>query len=339
MHPIEIFALWKFGRYDFDTLKDLNENFESLDEVWRSKIFELERLDFDTAKKFVDEQTRLSEEKGVKVLSFWDEDYPQLLREIASPPIVLFCLGDEKLLKRDCVSIVGTRRMTSYGKKIAHELAFTVVKAGIVVVSGLAFGIDSCAHSAALEACGKTIAVLGTGVDVAYPASNKRLYERIVQEGCVVSEFPLRTTAMKQNFPMRNRIIAGLSKATVVVEAPKDSGALITARFAAEMGRDVFAVPADIDRSSSEGCNWLLKMGATPLTDPSELFDHYGLKSEPTEERDEFFDIFSKGPMHFDEVVNLLGIEPAQVLMMLTEYELVGKIARLEDGRYHKLGR
>ncbi|MEN3009023.1 DNA-processing protein DprA [Pseudothermotoga sp.] len=339
MHPIEIFALWKFGKYDLNTLKNFNEEFECLEEVCKSKFFELERIDFDVVKRFADEQIEQAEKKGIKVLSLWSEDYPPLLKEIASPPIVLFYLGDEELLKRDCISIVGTRRMTSYGKKVAHQMAFTVAQAGIVVVSGLAIGIDSCAHSAALEAGGKTIAVLGTGVDVPYPVSNKKLYEKIIQDGCVVSEFPLGTKAMKQNFPMRNRIIAGLSRATVVVEAPKDSGALITARFAVDMGRDVFAVPGDIDRSSSEGCNWLLKMGAIPLTDPSQLFDHYGLKSESSEEKDGFFDIFSKGPLYFDEIVNILGIEPSQVLMLLTEYELAGKIVKLEDGRYHKLGR
>ncbi|WP_448534784.1 DNA-processing protein DprA, partial [Pseudothermotoga sp.] len=264
---------------------------------------------------------------------------PPLLRESSSPPAVLFCLGDEKLLKEESVSIVGTRRMTSYGKKVAHEVAFASAKSGLVVVSGLAFGIDSCAHSAALEASGKTIAVLGTGVDVPYPSSNRNLYERIVQEGCVVSEFAMQTKAMKQNFPVRNRIIAGLSKATVVIEAPKDSGALITARFAVEMGRDVFAVPGDIDKASSEGCNWLLRMGAIALTHPSELLEYYGLSNEPKQEQDEILNIFANGPLMFDEIVNMLNLDPADALVKLTEYELNGKLIKLEDGRYHILGR
>lgn len=339
MHPIEIFALSKFGKYDLETLESLNESFDSLEELWKNKPFELERVDYDTVKRFAEEQITLAERVGAKVVSFWDEAYPPLLRESISPPVVLFCLGDLELLKKESVSIVGTRRMTSYGKKIAHQLAFTAASAGLVVVSGLAFGIDSCAHSAALEADGKTVAVLGTGVDVPYPASNKKLYERIVENGCVVSEFAMQTKAMKQNFPMRNRIIAGLSRATVVVEAPKDSGALITARFAADMGRDVFAVPADIDRSSSEGCNWLLRMGAIPLTHHSDLLQYYGVSGEPEKDHDEFLKIFSNGPLQFDEIVTMLNMEPGEVLVKLTEYELAGKLVKLEDGRYHILGR
>ncbi|WP_448522579.1 DNA-processing protein DprA [Pseudothermotoga sp.] len=339
MRPVEVFALWKFGRYDLETLKNLNEAFENLEEAGKAKLFELERIDFDAVQKFADQQRKLAEKVKAKIISFWDEAYPPLLRESSSPPVVLFCLGDEKLLKKECVSIVGTRRMTSYGKKVAHEIALAAARAGLVVVSGLAFGIDSCAHSAALEASGKTIAVLGTGVDVPYPASNRKLYERIVQEGCVVSEFAMQTKAMKQNFPVRNRIIAGLSKASVVVEAPKDSGALITARFAADMGRDVFAVPGDIDKVSSEGCNWLLRMGAICLTHPSELLEYYGLSGESDQVVDEILKIFSNGPLMFDEIVSMLSMDAADVLVKLTEYELNGKLVKLEDGRYHILGR
>ncbi|MBC7122061.1 MULTISPECIES: DNA-processing protein DprA [Pseudothermotoga] len=339
MQPVEIFALWKFGRYDLETLKNLNEAFDNLEEARKAKAFQLERIDFDAVQKFADQQRKFAERVGAKIISFWDEAYPPLLRESSSPPVVLFCLGDEKLLKKECVSIVGTRKMTSYGKKVSHEVALAVARAGLVVVSGLAFGIDSCAHSAALEASGKTIAVLGTGVDVPYPASNRKLYERIVQEGCVVSEFPLQTRASKQNFPMRNRIIAGFSRATVVIEAPKDSGALITARFAADMGRDVFAVPADIDRASSEGSNWLLRMGAIPLTHPSELLEYFSLSGESSQEQDEILKLFSIGPLMFDEIVSVLKMDPADVLVKLTEYELAGKLVKLEDGRYHILGR
>jgi DNA processing protein len=339
MQPVEIFALWKFGRYDLETLKNLNEAFNNLKEAGKAKLFELERIDFDAVQKFADQQQKLAEKVKAKIISFWDEAYPPLLRESSSPPVVLFCLGDEKLLKEECVSIVGTRRITSYGKKVAHEVALAAARAGLVVVSGLAFGIDSCAHGAALEASGKTIAVLGTGVDVPYPASNRKLYERIVQEGCVVSEFALQTNAQKQNFPMRNRIVAGLSRATVVIEAPKDSGALITARFAADMGRDVFAVPGDIDKASSEGCNWLLRMGAIALTHPSDLLEYYGLSNEPKQEQDEILKIFAKGPLMFDEIVSMLNIDPEEALVKLTEYELAGKLAKFEDGRYHILGR
>lgn len=339
MHPVEIFALWKFGKYDLETLKSFSDRFESLEEASRSKLFEFERIDFDTVRRFAEEQQELVEKAKAKVISLWDEDYPPLLKESSSAPVVLFCLGDEKLLKRECVSIVGTRRMTSYGKKIAHEIAFKAAQAGLVVVSGLAFGIDSCAHSAALEAGGKTIAVLGTGVDVPYPASNRRLYERIAQDGCIVSEFPMQTKAAKQNFPARNRIIAGLSRATIVVEAPKDSGALITAQFAADMGRDVFAVPGDVDRASSEGCNWLLKAGAIPLTHPSEVLQYYGLDDRLDREQDDFLKIFSQGPLMFDEIVDMLKVDPAELLVKLTEYELTGKLVKLEDGRYHIVGR
>ncbi|MEJ5228935.1 MAG: DNA-processing protein DprA, partial [Pseudothermotoga sp.] len=287
--------------------------------------------------KFVEEQKKKVEQLGVKLITFWDENYPKLLRNSVAPPAVLFCLGDINLLNENCVAVVGTRRATSYGKVVTKRIVTDLAKAGLVVVSGMALGVDSEAHRAVLENDGKTIAVLGTGVDVCYPSSNRLIYQEILKKGCVVSEYPLGTKAAKQNFPARNRIIAGICRATIVTEAPIDSGALITARMAAEIGRDVFAVPGDIDRIMSEGCNWLLKMGAIPLTDSSQILEYYGVNLRKSQPEDEFLKVFTDGPLLAEEIAERLKVDLSEVLSKLTEYELSGSVVKLPTGHYNKL--
>lgn len=199
---------------------------------------------------------------GCQLVTLSSDEYPPLLREISDAPLVLYVLGDASLLSRHAVAMVGSRRPTAYGSSVAHRLASDLAQRGLVVVSGLARGIDSASHRGALEAGGKTIAVLGSGIDVIYPRENKSLAKKIMESGAVISEFPLGTGPTPQNFPIRNRIISGLALGVVIVEAAEYSGSLITARLALEQNREVFGVPGNITSAQSFGPNHLIKQGA-----------------------------------------------------------------------------
>lgn len=199
---------------------------------------------------------------GCQLVTLSSDEYPPLLREISDAPLVLYVLGDASLLSRHAVAMVGSRRPTAYGSSVAHRLASDLAQRGLVVVSGLARGIDSASHRGALEGGGKTIAVLGSGIDVIYPRENKSLAKKIMESGAVISEFPLGTGPTPQNFPIRNRIISGLALGVVIVEAAEYSGSLITARLALEQNREVFGVPGNITSAQSFGPNHLIKQGA-----------------------------------------------------------------------------
>lgn len=338
MKPIEIFALSYFGRFSIEELERIVSRFDSIEEILKADFMDgFERFKAHYDEKFMNDQERRAKEIGTEIISFWDEDYPELLRQTISPPAVLFCLGNKKLLNEKCIAVVGTRRITDYGRLVIKKILPELVHADLAIVSGMAFGVDSLAHQISIENNGKTIAVLGTGVDVCYPASNRRLYERIVENGCIVSEYPFGTKAAKQNFPARNRIIAGLCRATIVIEAPMDSGTLITARMSAEIGRDVFAVPADIDKKMSEGCNWLLKMGAIPLTDSTQILEYYGITLVKDERQDDFLKIFDEGPLLAEEIVSKLNLGLPEVLSKLTEYELKGLVMKFPTGHYNRV--
>jgi len=225
--------------------------------------------------QFAASEIKKAKELNVRIISMNDKDYPFLLKEISNPPLVLYVKGDLSLFSKHSISIVGSRKCTEYGQTVAQKFAASFAQAGIMVVSGLALGIDSAAHSGAINAKGKTLAVIGSGLDKIYPASNKRLAEKIFNGyGAVISEFPFGTEPKPFNFPFRNRIISGLSYATIVVEAAKKSGSLITARLAAEQGRDVFAVPGNITSKMSEGTNLLIKDGAIPITEPDDVLTY-----------------------------------------------------------------
>jgi DNA processing protein len=202
------------------------------------------------------------QQNQVEILTILDESYPQLLKQIYDPPILLFVKGDATFLSDPTIAIVGSRRATPYGVNAAEKLARELARRGLTICSGLARGIDSAAHRGALEVHGKTIAVLGSGLDQIYPRENKKMAQQIEQGGCVISEFPLGTGPSPQNFPIRNRIISGLSLGTCLVEAAEFSGSLITGRLALEQGREVMAVPGNITSPNSFGPNLWIKQGA-----------------------------------------------------------------------------
>lgn len=210
--------------------------------------------------------------KGAAFVPQQDSDYPALLKETHDPPLGLYWLGDYRV-DRPCIAIIGSRRSTLYGQKTARYLARDVARRGFCVVSGLARGIDTAAHEGALEADGKTIAIMGSGLDIIYPPENLDLYRRISATGAVVSEFPFGRRPDRKTFPMRNRLISGMCLALVVVETDIDGGSMITAHFAGEQGRSLFAVPGRIDQNSSRGCHQLIRDGATLLTSVDDILE------------------------------------------------------------------
>ncbi|MGL1931158.1 MAG: DNA-processing protein DprA [Desulfotalea sp.] len=212
-------------------------------------------------------------EGGACAISYDCPEYPSLLKEIPDPPPVIYLRGNSSLLKSSNISIVGSRVATSYGLRIAHNLAKDLASNDISVCSGLALGIDTKAHEGTLAAFGSTIAVLGCGLDVIYPPQNKKLYQEIVDQGAVITEYSLGTRPDAFRFPARNRIIAGVSQGVVVVEAAKKSGSLITAQMALDFGRDVFAVPGQVDSVKSEGTHWLLKQGAKLVQNAEDVLE------------------------------------------------------------------
>ncbi|MBO4292929.1 MAG: DNA-processing protein DprA [Clostridia bacterium] len=208
----------------------------------------------------------------IKEISILDENYPELLKSIYDPPKCLYVVGNIEILNSPGIAIVGCREATEYGKKAAMYFSYNLAKQGITIVSGLARGIDSYSHIGALQAKGNTIAVIGSGLDIIYPKENEQLAKKIIEQGgAIISEYPLGTRPTQDHFPARNRIISGLSKAVLVVEAKEKSGSLITADFAMEQGKEVYAVPGNINSLNSVGTNNLIKDGAIPVSNFSDI--------------------------------------------------------------------
>jgi len=214
---------------------------------------------------------------GAHVICYESSLYPPLLKQLVDPPLLLFVLGNPEILTKTSVAIVGSRAATAYGRRTAFQLAEDLAGFSLTVVSGLALGIDTEAHRGTISGGGNTVAVLGCGLDIVYPKQNRSLYEEIAQHGAVVTEYPLGTSPEGFRFPARNRIIAGMSSGVVVVEAAKRSGSLITAQIGLDIGRDVFAVPGQVDSFKSEGAHWLLQQGAKLVLSASDIADEYGL--------------------------------------------------------------
>ncbi len=213
-------------------------------------------------------------EKNIQILTIKDEDYPYLLKQIYDPPSVIYIMGNKKILSQNGIAIVGSRNCSLYGQKIAKHLSYQLAKKGIHIISGLARGIDTFSHIGTLQAKGKTIAVLGSGLDVIYPPENAKLAEKIVESGgCLVSEYIVGTKPLGEHFPARNRIISGLASGVVVVEASEKSGSLITVDFALEQGKNVYAVPGNINSPNSLGTNSLIKQGAKIVTSIEDILE------------------------------------------------------------------
>lgn len=272
------------------------------------------------------------------------ETYPECLTHIHAPPDVLYVAGTLLPQDANAVAIVGSRKCTDYGKHVAHDLAFGLAKRGITVVSGMALGIDAEAHKGALDAGGRTIAVLGTGVDEQsiYPHTHTSLAKAIMQAGAVISEYQPGTPAYPGNFPERNRIVSGLSLGVVVVEANERSGSLITARLALEQGRDVFAVPGSIYTSTSRGVHRLIQEGAKLVTNVDDILEELGLEAVVSPEviRPETGDaarilaLLDEEPAHTDRIIEALALPSHTVLALISLLELNEKIQHIGNNTY-----
>jgi len=283
--------------------------------------------------------------QGIQMLTWEDESYPPRLREIEQPPPVLYLRGE--LLEEDfwAVAIVGTRRVTPYGRQVAEEVAAVLAANGVTVVSGLARGVDAVAHSAALKAGGRSLAVFGCGVDRIYPPEHRALAEQIMARGALISDYAPGTPPESANFPPRNRIISGLSVATIVIEAGETSGALITAEFAAEQGREVFAVPGSILAPQSKGTNRLIANGARPLLDARDVLDVLHLshvsqhqaarKALPMDATEsQIVTVMSEEPLHVDEIRARCGLPIEKVTAALVLMELKGMVRQVGGLQY-----
>ena len=291
------------------------------------------------------------------IVTLADPEYPQSLLEIADPPVILYVRGHLDLLNRPGLAIVGSRHPTAQGEKDAERFGASLGDAGLVVVSGLALGIDAAAHRGALSVTGPTVAVIGTGCDRIYPARNQALAQAIDREGAIVSEFPLGTSAVAHNFPRRNRLISGLSRGVLVVEAAIESGSLITARLAGEQGREVFAIPGSIHSPQSKGCHQLIKQGAKLVESVADILEELrGLDgrdvssapehhtpvtqqaaSDDNPDHAHLLQMMGFDPIGLDELVARSGFAAEQITVMLLHLELDGKVSGLPGCRYQQL--
>lgn len=293
---------------------------------------------------------------GCELLTPTSPEYPALLKEIPDPPLALYVRGDTQVLSRHTVAMVGTRRPSAYGLQVARRLARDLAERQLVIASGLARGIDSAGHHGALEASGKTVAILGSGIDVIYPRENKRLAEKIVASGAVLSELPLGTAPTPENFPIRNRIISGLALGVIIVEAAEYSGSLITARLAVEQNREVFAVPGNITSAQSFGPNHLIKQGAKLVDEWMDVVEEFPaeirmqllppvLASEGAMATPETASLFEQSltadqkavfevlrvdeAMFVDSIAGSVALSPPRVLAALLELEMSGLIRQM----------
>ncbi|RJX33048.1 MAG: DNA-protecting protein DprA [Oxalobacter sp.] len=283
------------------------------------------------------------------LLTLADDAYPRALLDIPDPPILLYVKGRLALLAQPALAIVGSRNATAQGAANAENFAKALSQAGLTIVSGLALGVDAGAHRGGLQGAGRTIAVIGTGADIVYPARNHALAHQIAEEGCIVSEYPLGTPAIAANFPRRNRIISGLARGVLVIEAAAQSGSLITARVGAEQGKEVFAIPGSIHSPLSKGCHLLIKQGAKLVESAQDVLEELRLSypaaakpiptapNAPPSTSHPLLQTIGFDPVSIDLLAERTQISAAELNAQLLTLELEGKVERLNDGQYRKI--
>ncbi len=340
----------------------LIEYFGSVDVAWQAKSGEITRvlsLSSKISSRIFEEKNNINPEREldliykhkVNVLTIEDDLYPENLKTIHYPPPVLYYKGNIVEVDKNSISIVGSRKATYYGKMVAEKLSKDLALAGLTIISGMARGIDTAAHKGALSVNGRTIAVLGCGIDYIYPPENRRLAQEIEVSGAVISEFSLFTLPERQNFPRRNRIISGLSLGTLIVEAAEKSGALITADFALDQGREVFAIPGNINSPLSNGSHNLIKQGAKLVNNYKDILEeiHIVLPQKTTEkemvtkdisiteEEKIIYRIITKEPTQIDEIIGISKLSVSKVSEILLSLELKDLIKEIEGKRFIKL--
>jgi len=345
------------------SLKRIYQHFGSLQEAWHAPAIAFSEVEGLNSKMLIAVQQKRDKQYPARLIAqhleknplFWtpaEALYPRLLLEIPSPPPLLHYLGQveptENQGMKPMIGIVGTRNPTEYGKRWTRKITQALVSHGFGIVSGMAAGIDTVAHHSCLEAQGRTIAVLGTGVDTVYPYSNQRLYQRLTESGLLISEYPAQTPPDRNNFPARNRIIAGLCRAVLIIEAPKRSGALITARFANDFCRDVYVLPGSLDSSQSLGCLALLNSGAHVILGVEHLLEMLGTmpcldRLETTSpkpipdlkpELANIYGLVSQESISIDAIVAQTGLDISHILSVLSQLELMDLVVQLPGMRY-----
>lgn len=342
-------------------LKVLLQYFQDPKLAWNANYKEIINLGIpkNVAELLSDTRKKLNPEKyiefikksGISWLTFFDENYPKLLKEIYDPPIILFYKGNILESDKKAVAVVGTRKMTSYGKLVTEKLTKELVEFGVTIISGLARGVDTEAHKCTISSNGRTLAILGGGLNHVFPPENIELSKKISSGfGAIISEFPPDHPSLPGNFPARNRIISGLSKGVLVTEAAEDSGSLITARLALEQGRDVFAVPGPITSDLSKGPSALIKAGARLVTSASEIMEELGwdsfLKNEKrvtsneinlTENEKKILESLENENKHIDDLCRELNLSASIVSASLIKMEITGLIKNLGGGNFLKI--
>ncbi|MEM7591030.1 MAG: DNA-processing protein DprA [Cyanobacteria bacterium P01_A01_bin.83] len=347
------------------SLKKIEQHFGSLEKAWNARAIAFTEVEGLNRRILTAVQMRREAKYPAQLLEqhlkqnpqFWTPSeslYPRLLAEIPSPPPLLYYLGQVEPRENDgskpMIGIVGTREPTEYGKRWTRKITQALVSHGFGIVSGMAAGIDAVAHQSCLEAQGRTIAVLGTGVDTVYPYSNRQLYQRLLEQGLLVSEYPAQTQPDRNHFPARNRIIAGLCRAVLIMEAPQRSGALITARFANDFGRDVYVLPGSLDNLQSRGCLALLNSGAHVILGIEPLLEMLGtipsldamavVTDEPKPipelepELERVYLLISHESVPIDLIVEQTGLDISEILAVLSQLELMDLVTQLPGMRY-----
>lgn len=372
-----IWLVERCGIFNYD-INGLLEQFDSIEEIYKETDYkDVTNVKPSTLRALKDKSLKKAENilnathnMGAEVIVYDDIRYPDMLRSIPNPPYVLYMKGEimnwDRILG---IGVVGTRSCTEYGIKATTMIAGDLASCGVTIISGMARGIDSSAQEAALSAGNKTIAVLGCGLDVVYPKENKKLMDKIIENGTIISEYPPKTGPDKHNFPWRNRIISGLSRGILVTEAPKRSGALITAEYALEQGRDVFAVPGSIFKAQSEGANRLLASGAKAVISAKDILDEYVFEIERLElkkpsvldklfngkkkinneikislddkrfagladEDKQIISLLIEDNMHIDDIARRTGIDAGSLSIKLSMLEFSGHIQKIPGNNY-----
>ncbi len=349
-------ALLSIERIGPILLLNLLSKFSSVDEIFSASPAELKRagnIGDTLAKRIITAGKKLEEFRnsaeaeieaatnlGAEIITFFDDDYPRLLKQISAPPILIYVFGKIREEDENSISVVGTRHPTSYGKLQAEKFTKELVENNITIISGLARGIDTIAHSAALKFGGRTIAVIGSGLDIIYPSENKKLAERIRENGAVISEYPLGAKPDAQNFPKRNRIISGLSRGSLIVETKVNGGAMYTANFAFDQNREVFATPGNLGVQQSEGTNFLIKRNRAKLVQTAQdIFDELNIFTDTKKERKEIlpppdltlfeqqiFETLSDEPIHVDKIAEAANMSAAECSAHLLILEFKGLV-------------
>lgn len=351
-------AVSAFNYFGPARVKLLYSYFKSAKKIWDSMVGKLletglsekKVLEFDYFRKSFDIKAYFEKlsELNIKTTTFLDSDFPKALKDLPGAPVSLYYKGSLKGLKGSCLAIVGTRKMTSYGKEVTDKFSGGLGSLGITIISGLARGIDTAAHKSCLASGGVTVAVLAGGLDSIYPPENKSLAEEIIEKhGAIISEYPLGTPAMPVNFAVRNRIVSGLSSCVLVIEGAEGSGTLLTASHAAEQGKTVFAVPGQITSPLSKAPLFLLKNGAKMATEVKDILEEMDMDlkvdkekmesiSPDSPEESQIVNLLENEPLYLDELVRITGSKTSEISARLTIMEMKGLIKNLGGGKYQK---